>query len=95
MTHHDTFIQKLIEGCIIENWKILQIYENGWINVNSSLYTSLKVNEVIGLGDQQWITKDLVPLNMEHIRGAIFVLILGYVISLIIFLIEVLLKHYM
>lgn len=82
----------LTEARIPKNWRLLQIYENGWINTNASQYTSLKFGKQNSFRKIEWNKNHMIPLTITHIDGAIVILIAGYIISFIIFLLEIFVK---
>lgn len=91
----DDIILRLIEGGIPKRWRLLQIYENGWLNMNSSVITSLKINDKRSFNKIEDNRNEIISLNMDHFRGATFILLFGYTFSILIFILEILSKKIM
>lgn len=88
----DNFILRLVEAGIPTNWRILQIYENQWINIDSSKMTGLKINEKVTFDREN--KDNITALNIKHIGGAIIIFIIGNSLATIVFIIELLVKAY-
>lgn len=85
----DEIILRLIEGGICNRWMILQIYEKGLLNTNSSMTTTIKINEKRTFDKVQGEMDHLISLNTEHLGGAFFILFVGYCFALLMFVAEV------
>lgn len=90
----DHIILNLIESGIAMNWKLLQIHESGWLNENSSEFTSLKINDERTFATVQENRQKMISLNIEHIGGAIFILFVGNSIALVTFFSEILTRKF-
>lgn len=92
MPEIDKIILRLIESGIAMNWRLLQIHENEWLNTNSSEFTALKINDKRTFDEIQTNRDEIIPLNAEHIGGAIFIFVVGNLIAFIVFVCEILIK---
>lgn len=90
----DEVVLRLIEAGIPRNWKVLQIYENKWINTNASQYTLLKFSKESGFIEIESNKEQMISLSLAHIQGAIVILMTGYNISMMIFLFEINVQRY-
>lgn len=92
MPRIDEIILRLIEAGISAKWDILQIYEKKLINTNSSMYTSVKINEKRKFEKFLGNSNNLISLNVQHVGGAFLILFLGNSVAFVIFLSEIVVK---
>lgn len=94
MPRMEVILSQLIEAGLDTKWEIFQIYENGWINVNSSALTGMKINDKHGYDRIEENADGLVSLNLDHIGGAIFIFVLGQIIAFAVFIFEIILTNF-
>lgn len=85
----DLIITRLVEGGISNNWATLQVYENNLINKNASKYTEVKFSEEWRLDSNLKHENELISLKLEHIYGALLILVVGNSLATITFIVEV------
>lgn len=85
----DNILLRLVEAGISNNWAILQIYENKLINTNASQFTDVKFSESWSFTSHFKHNNTLISLKLEHIYGALLILLIGNAFAMIVFVVEV------
>lgn len=84
----EQLILKFIEAGLCTNWRVFQIYEQKLINKNASEVTTFRINDKRTFDKIQGNRNDIFSLNIGHIVGALIFFVLGNLLALFIFLLE-------
>lgn len=95
MPRIDELILRFAESGLTANWRVFQIYENELLDKNASEFTTLKINDRHSFDKHQNDNNEkIISLRLEHVGGAIFILIIGYSTAFIVFLAEILIAKF-